>query len=161
MVVIAQLVARRFHNPKVANSIVTHRMFLNVRRLILRLSISYRDPDCSFLPKTSRSVAIRPPRLTAAISQSRRSEVLHAGVSSRGYGATAARLTPDQKVGSLNLSALILHLMLTTRGNPGNESTSLADFCSSAQMFNLPCISAGSGPSASTGLVAQLVQEYG
>ena len=28
-------------------------------------------------------------------------------VSSRGYGATAARLTPDQKVGSLNLSALI------------------------------------------------------
>jgi hypothetical protein len=27
---------------------------------------------------------------------------------SRGYGATAARLTPDQKVGSLNLSALIV-----------------------------------------------------
>ena len=26
----------------------------------------------------------------------------------RGYGATAARLTPDQKVGSSNLSALIL-----------------------------------------------------
>ena len=26
---------------------------------------------------------------------------------SRGYGATAARLTPDQKVGSSNLSALI------------------------------------------------------
>ena len=25
----------------------------------------------------------------------------------RGYGATAARLTPDQKVGSSNLSALI------------------------------------------------------
>jgi hypothetical protein len=29
---------------------------------------------------------------------------------SRGYGATAARLTPDQKVGSSNLSALILSL---------------------------------------------------
>ena len=28
--------------------------------------------------------------------------------SSKGYGATAARLTPDQKVGSLNLSGLIL-----------------------------------------------------
>ena len=27
----------------------------------------------------------------------------------RGYGATAARLTPDQKVGSSNLSALITH----------------------------------------------------
>ena len=27
--------------------------------------------------------------------------------SHRGYGATAARLTPDQKVGSSNLSALI------------------------------------------------------
>ena len=27
----------------------------------------------------------------------------------RGYGATAARLTPDQKVGSSNLSALIFH----------------------------------------------------
>ena len=26
----------------------------------------------------------------------------------RGYGATAARLTPDQKVGSLNLSGLML-----------------------------------------------------
>ena len=26
-----------------------------------------------------------------------------------GYGATAARLTPDQEVGSSNLSALILH----------------------------------------------------
>ena len=26
----------------------------------------------------------------------------------RGYGATAARLTPDQKVGSSNLSGLIL-----------------------------------------------------
>ena len=29
-------------------------------------------------------------------------------VRSRGYGATAARLTPDQKVGSSNLSALII-----------------------------------------------------
>ena len=38
-------------------------------------------------------------------------------MSSRGYGATAARLTPDQKVGSSNLSAFIWHLMLTTRGN--------------------------------------------
>jgi hypothetical protein len=28
-------------------------------------------------------------------------------VINRGYGATAARLTPDQKVGSSNLSALI------------------------------------------------------
>ena len=27
----------------------------------------------------------------------------------RGYGATAARLTPDQKVGSWNLSGLTLH----------------------------------------------------
>ena len=77
-------------------------------------------------------------------------------MSSRGYGATAARLTPDQKVGGSNLSALILHLMLTTRGNPGADSTSLADFHFSAQTFNLPCISAGSGPSASTGLVANL-----
>ena len=32
--------------------------------------------------------------------------------SSRGYGATAARLTPDQKVGSSNLSALIFRLRL-------------------------------------------------
>ena len=29
----------------------------------------------------------------------------------RGYGATAARLTPDQKVGSLNLSGLICALV--------------------------------------------------
>ena len=29
----------------------------------------------------------------------------------RGYGATAARLTPDQKVGSSNLSALILNAL--------------------------------------------------
>ena len=110
MVVIAQLVARRFHNPKVANSILTHRMFLSVRRLILRLSISYRDRDFCFLPKTSRSVvmerlsfppatrktraqfpaaeysllqAIRPPRLTAALSQSRRSELLQCQPASR------------------------------------------------------------------------------
>ena len=109
MVVIAQLVARRFHNPKVANSILTHRMFLNVRRLILRLSISYRDHDF-FLPNTSRSVvverllfppaarktraqfpaaeysplqAIGPPRLTAALSQSRRSELLQCQPTSR------------------------------------------------------------------------------
>ena len=110
MVVIAQLVARRFHNPKVANSIVTHRMFLNVRRLILRLSMSYRDHDVSFLPQKSRSVvlerlllppatrktraqfpateysplqAIRPPRLTAALSQSRRSALLQCQPTSR------------------------------------------------------------------------------
>ena len=30
--------------------------------------------------------------------------------SMRGYGATAARLTPDQKVGSSNLSALIFQM---------------------------------------------------
>ena len=29
----------------------------------------------------------------------------------RGYGATAARLTPDQKVGSSNLSGLICHTL--------------------------------------------------
>ena len=110
MVVIAQLVARRFHNPKVANSILNHRVFLNVRRLILRLSISHRNHDFSFLPKTSRSLvaerflfppatrktraqfpaseysplqAIRPPRLTAALSQSRRSELLQCHPTSR------------------------------------------------------------------------------
>ena len=33
----------------------------------------------------------------------------------RGYGATAARLTPDQKVGSSNLSALIC-LLVCMRG---------------------------------------------
>ena len=103
MAVIAQLVARRSCNPKVAKSIVNHRMFLNVRRLILRLSISYRDHYFSFHPKKSRSVAVErllfppatrktraqfpaaeysplqaigPPRLTAALSQSRRSELL-------------------------------------------------------------------------------------
>ena len=48
-----------------------------------------------------------------------------AGVSSRGYGATATRLTPDQKVGSTNFSAFVIHLMLTT-GNPRAESASLA-----------------------------------
>ena len=32
----------------------------------------------------------------------------------RGYGATAARLTPDQKVGSSNLSALIMAGTLIT-----------------------------------------------
>ena len=47
----------------------------------------------------------------------------------RGYGATAARLTPDQKVGSSNLSALIsllpvqVHYLqlgrITTRGYGG------------------------------------------
>ena len=31
----------------------------------------------------------------------------------RGYGATAARLTPDQKVGSSNLSGLICHTLPT------------------------------------------------
>ena len=34
----------------------------------------------------------------------------------RGYGATAARLTPDQKVGSSNLSALILISCCLTAG---------------------------------------------
>ena len=33
---------------------------------------------------------------------------LMGGECMRGYGATAARLTPDQKVGSSNLSGLIL-----------------------------------------------------
>ena len=33
--------------------------------------------------------------------------VLVCSTATRGYGATAARLTPDQKVGSSNLSALI------------------------------------------------------
>ena len=32
----------------------------------------------------------------------------------RGYGATAARLTPDQKVGSSNLSALIFAMPAST-----------------------------------------------
>ena len=32
----------------------------------------------------------------------------------RVYGATVARLTPDQKVGSSNLSGLILHVGTTT-----------------------------------------------
>ena len=42
-------------------------------------------------------------------SWTRASECHHSGyhVRSGGYGATAARLTPDQKVGSSNLSALI------------------------------------------------------
>ena len=34
---------------------------------------------------------------------------------SRGYGATAARLTPDQKVGSSNLSALMIILQEGTQ----------------------------------------------
>ena len=34
----------------------------------------------------------------------------------RGYGATVARLTPDQKVGSSNLSALILYSALGGEG---------------------------------------------
>jgi hypothetical protein len=42
MAVIAQLVARRFHDLKVVSSILTHRFALNGCRLILRLSISYR-----------------------------------------------------------------------------------------------------------------------
>ena len=132
MVVIAQLVARRFHNPKVANSILTDRMTLNARRLILRLCISYRDHDFAFLPNTSRSVvverllfppaarktrahfpaaeysplqAIGPPRLSAAFSRAAGPNYFsasqhHAGVSSRGNGATAARLTPGHKVGT-------------------------------------------------------------
>ena len=33
-----------------------------------------------------------------------------------GYGATAARLTPDQKVGSLNLSALMLCFLSAPAG---------------------------------------------
>ena len=36
----------------------------------------------------------------------------------RGYGATAARLTPDQKVGSSNLSALILAVCCIARKLP-------------------------------------------
>ena len=35
----------------------------------------------------------------------------------RGYGATAARLTPDQKVGSSNLSALIFPIALAFFSN--------------------------------------------
>ena len=38
--------------------------------------------------------------------------------STRGHGAMAARLTPDQKVGSSNLSALIFH---TSLSNPNFE----------------------------------------
>ncbi len=43
MAVIAQLVAHRSHNPKDVSSILTHRICLNVCRLSLQLSISYRD----------------------------------------------------------------------------------------------------------------------
>ena len=42
----------------------------------------------------------------------------------RGYGATAARLTPDQKVGNSNLSALISCVFrpaLTTRGASNSQ----------------------------------------
>ena len=43
MAVIAQLVARRSHNPKDVSSVRTHRMCKNSCRLSLQLSISYRD----------------------------------------------------------------------------------------------------------------------
>ena len=39
----------------------------------------------------------------------RRSNVSASGFREGGYGATAARLTPDQKVGSSNLSAVIIN----------------------------------------------------
>ena len=38
------------------------------------------------------------------------------------YGATAARLTPDQKVGSSNLSALIFALIPNACGSLGSSS---------------------------------------
>ena len=38
----------------------------------------------------------------------------------RGYGATVARLTPDQKVGSSNLSALNLQVLLLKLSNSIN-----------------------------------------
>ena len=118
MAVISQLVARRVHNLKVANSILTHRIYPNVRRLILRLSIVYRDHVLlGRLDGQLPSARIAGPTYFSASQHD-------AGMSSKGYGATAARLTPDQKDGSSNLSALIFHMMLTTPGNPSSEPTS-------------------------------------
>ena len=40
----------------------------------------------------------------------------------RGYGATAARLTPDQKVGSSNLSGLILRMTCERAVDMANQT---------------------------------------
>ena len=40
----------------------------------------------------------------------------------RGYGATAARLTPDQEVGSLNLSGLICALVFFVVAHTPNKA---------------------------------------
>ena len=48
----------------------------------------------------------------------RRSNVSASGFREGGYGATAARVTPDHKVGSSNLSGLILYARGTPQSHP-------------------------------------------
>ena len=50
----------------------------------------------------------------------------------RGYGATVARLTPDQKVGSSNLSALIFAILICATAliqSIGTQGLRCAAFC--------------------------------
>ena len=61
--------------------------------------------------------------------------LLEVRITSRGHGATAARLTPDQKVGSSNLSALIAHHLRRKgegRGR-GKERSSIARIVGQSQ----------------------------
>ena len=102
---LVKLVACRYHNPDLANAILTFRILTHFWRLILRFPISYRNHEVvsSFpqiedarycggeyvrlshgrlgLNSRPRSIApleaIGPARLTPASSQSRRPELLH------------------------------------------------------------------------------------
>ena len=66
--------------------------------------------------------------------------LLEVRITSRGHGATAARLTPDQKVGSSNLSALIAHHLLVDRHRRRFiEVSAAASFFLSDININWPC----------------------
>ena len=79
------------------------REFSGERSRWLKRQTNAREDEYIFLTASRRNDGLRAPRFgrrTAYISNLKTSD-------RRGYGATVARLTPDQKVGSSNLSALI------------------------------------------------------
>ena len=77
-----------------------------------RCSRKLSGAPCGRLPLTSFANSWR--SLVALVSDFRWA-ILGSNVVIGGYGATAARLTPDQKVGSSNLSALTVTVFCTER----------------------------------------------
>ena len=90
-------------------------------RLVVRTSRRGRDNPGSTPGEDISALRADRPHGTAA--PRRRPEAM----SPRGYGATAARLTPDQKVGSSNLSALITASSYRSTAKPCVQQRLLAE----------------------------------